>query len=217
MIKLHGFHRSSATYRVRIALHLKGLDYVSIEHDLARGEHRQPDYLCLNPQGLVPTLETDGLVLTQSQAIIEYLDEVYPHIPLLPADPRGKARVRALYQLIAADTHHVTSMRAGAYLRTRLGVDEQQVREWQHHWLRESFTAAERWLGSGPHGRFAHGDQPTLADIALVPQVHAARRLELGLAAWPNLLRVVENSLAEPAFARAHPENQAGQDFMVCA
>lgn len=207
MIKLHGFRRSSATYRVRIALNLKALEYVSIEHDLTRGEHRLPDYLHLNPQGLVPALETDGVVLTQSQAIIEYLDEVYPNAPLLPADHQGRARVRALYQLIAADTHHVTSMRAGIYLRTQLDADEQSVREWQHHWLRESFTAVETWLLNGPPGRFAHGNQPTLADIALIPQAYAAQRLELKLTPWPNLLRVVENSLAEPAFARAHPKS----------
>lgn len=210
MIRLHGFYRSSATYRVRIALNLKALEYVSVEHDLTQDEHRLAPYLRLNPQGLVPALEMDGVVLTQSQAIIEYLDEVYPHVPLLPPDPRGRARVRALYQLIAADTHHVTTMRAGAYLRIQQGANAQQVREWQHHWLSESFTALDALLGSSsPAGRFAHGNQPTLADIALVPQVYAAQRLGLELAPWPNLARVVENGQAEPAFIRAHPDNQS--------
>ncbi|WP_248796897.1 maleylacetoacetate isomerase [Pseudomonas sp. MWU13-2105] len=210
MIRLHGFYRSSATYRVRIALNLKALDYVSVEHDLTQGEHRLAPYLRLNPQGLVPALEIDGGVLTQSQAIIEYLDEVYPGVPLLPSTPRDRARVRALYQLIAADTHHVTAMRVGAYLRTQQGANEQQVREWQHHWLSESFSALEALLDSGgPAARFAHGNQPTLADIALVPQVYAARRLNLAIEPWPNLSRVVENALAEPAFIRAHPDNHA--------
>jgi len=210
VIKLHGFYRSSATYRVRIALNLKALDYIAVEHDLAQGEHRQAAYLRLNPQGLVPALELHGVVLTQSQAIIEYLDEVYPQTPLLPADPKGRARVRALYQLIAADTHHVTTLRVGHYLRTQHGADERQVRQWQHHWLSESFTAVEALLGdSAATGRFAHGDQPTLADIALAPQVYAAQRLELAIDPWPNLSRIVENSMAEPAFIRAHPNNQS--------
>ncbi|MFJ2687001.1 maleylacetoacetate isomerase [Pseudomonas sp. NPDC087342] len=210
MIRLHGFYRSSATYRVRIALNLKALDYISMEHDLTRGEHRQAPYLRVNPQGLVPALELHGLVLTQSQAIIEYLDEVYPQVPLLPPDPPGRARVRALYQLIAADTHHVTTLRVGHYLRTQHGADEHQVRQWQHHWLKESFTAIETLLDrSATTGRFAHGDHLTLADIALAPQVYAAQRLELPIDPWPNLARVVGNSMVEPAFIRAHPNNQA--------
>lgn len=210
MIRLHGFYRSSATYRVRIALNLKALDYISVEHDLTRDGHRQAPYLRLNPQGLVPALELHGVVLTQSQAIIEYLDEVYPNAPLLPQDPAGRARVRALYQLIAADTHHVTTLRVSHYLRTQQGADEHQVRQWQHHWLKESFTAIEALLGhSDMTGRFAHGDQPTLADIALVPQVYAAQRLELAIDPWPNLARIVGNAMVEPAFIRAHPNNQS--------
>lgn len=207
MIRLHGFHRSSATYRVRIALHLKGLEFECVEHDLVRGDHRLPAFAQVNPQALVPALEIDGLVLTQSLAIIEYLDEVYPYSLLLPSDPGGRARVRALFQVIGADTHHVTTLRVGHYLRAHLGAEERDVRAWQHHWLNESFTAVEKLLGnSALTGRFAHGDRPTLADIALVPQVYAAQRQGVSIDKWPQLARVVDSALAEPAFMRAHPQ-----------
>jgi maleylpyruvate isomerase len=212
LIKLHGFYRSSASYRVRIALNLKHIPYETLTHDLTLGEHRAPGYLAINPQGLLPAIEDEGAVLTQSAAIIEYLEERYPEPALLPADPLGRARVRALFQLIAADTHHVTSMRVSAYLKTRLEHHDTQVREWQHHWLTESFGALEALLAKSPHtGRFSHGDQPTLADIALVPQVYSARRLGLAFDAWPLIQRISDACSEESAFLQAHPDRHEEQ------
>jgi maleylpyruvate isomerase len=209
LIKLHGFYRSSASYRVRIALNLKRLPYQTLSHDLTQGAHRAPAYLAINPQGLLPALEDGDAVLTQSGAIIEYLEEQYPEPALLPADALGRARVRALFQLIAADTHHVTAMRVSAYLKTRLGHDDTQVREWQHHWLKQSFDALETLLANSPHtGRFSHGNQPTLADIALVPQLYSARRLGVAVDAWPLILRISDACNEESAFLQAHPDNQ---------
>lgn len=208
MIKLHGFYRSSASYRVRIALNLKGLAYENVSHDLDRGEHRESGYLAINPQGLLPTLEHDGVVLTQSLAILEYLDAVYPQSPLLPDDQLGRARVRALFQLIAADTHHVTSMRVSAYLKN-LGHSADEVRAWQHHWLTVSFDALEKLLTTNAAtGRFSHGDKPTLADIALAPQVYSAQRLGLQFDTRPVITRIYDSCLADPAFSLAHPDNR---------
>ncbi|MFM0736486.1 maleylacetoacetate isomerase [Paraburkholderia xenovorans] len=206
-MKLHGFYRSSASYRTRIALNLKGLAYETVSHDLTTGEHQAPSYLAINPQGLLPALEIDGAVLTQSGAIVEYLEERYPNPALLPADALARARVRALFQVIAADTHHVTSMRVGAYLKKRLEHDEAQLRAWQHHWLTQSFGAFEQLLTKSPAtGRFCHGDRPTLADLALVPQVFAARRLDLDIGRWPTLARIVEACQDEKGFQDAHPD-----------
>lgn len=208
MINLHGFYRSSASFRVRIALNLKGVAYEHVARDLDRGEHREPAYLARNPQGLVPALEVDGVMLTQSLAIIEYLEERYPQPPLLPTPAMARARVRALFQMVAADTHPVTSMRVGAYLKEQ-GFQDAELRAWQHHWLSSSFDALEALLSTDPGtGRFSHGDQPTLADLALVPQVYFARRVGLAMDAWPTIMRISDTCLAEPAFARAHPDRQ---------
>lgn len=207
-MKLHGFDRSSASFRVRIALNLKGIAYDTVNHDLARGAQRHSGYLAINPQGLLPALEDRGVVLTQSSAIIEYLDEIMPAPPLLPARPIDRARVRALAQIVAADTHHVTTRRVGAYLSARLGHDGAAVEAWQRHWLAESIGAFERLLAQDARtGRYCHGDTPTLADIFLVPQIVSAQRLGFDAHACPTVSRIVEACLRDPAFAQAHPDN----------
>jgi maleylacetoacetate isomerase len=186
---------------------LKGLDVETISHDLTRNAHHAPAYCAINPQGLVPTLEDGPLILPQSLAIIEYLDARWPDPPLLPSDEPGRARVRALAQMIAADTHPLASMRVASYLRTVLGQDEAAIRAWQHHWLHESFRAFEVHLEGHPsRGRFCHGDTPTLADIALVPQAVAALRLDFPLADYVAVTGVVDTCLDLPAFRRAHPD-----------
>jgi len=211
-MKLHGFHRSSASFRVRIALNLKGIAYETVTHDLSRGAHRLGEYTAINPQGLLPALEERGVTLTQSSAIVEYLDERVPAPPLLPDHPADRARVRALAQIIAADTHHVTTLRVGAFLRTQLGQDSGAVRGWQHHWLRESIAAFERLLATDERtGRYCHGDTPTIADIFLVPQIVSAQRLGFDVRAYPTVARIVAGCLREPAFARAHPDDASNQ------
>lgn len=208
LITLHGFQRSSASFRVRIALNLKRVEYRTVTHDLSMAEHRAPAYLTINPQGLLPALEDGSRILTQSLAIIEYLEARFPQPPLLPPDPAGAARVRALFQVIAADTHALASMRVGAYLKQRLGHDDAQVRAWQHHWIGQSFDALETLLSRDPStGEFSHGDRPSLADIALVPQAHTAGRNGLELGAWPTISRISDACLRLPAFAQAHPDH----------
>lgn len=208
LITLHGFQRSSASFRVRIALNLKRVEYRTVTHDLSLAEHRAPAYLTINPQGLLPALEDGSRILTQSLAIIEYLEARFPQPSLLPPDPAGAARVRALFQVIAADTHALASMRVGAYLKQRLGHDDAQVRAWQHHWIGQSFDALETLLSRDPStGEFSHGDRPSLADIALVPQAHTAGRNGLELGAWPTISRISDACLRLPAFAQAHPDH----------
>lgn len=208
MIKLHDFYRSSASFRVRIALNLKDVPYERVAHDLDHGAHREHSYIRVNPQGLLPSLEIDGAVLTQSLAIIEYLDARYAQLPLLPPDELGRARVRALFQLIAADTHPITGMRLGRYLKDSLQHSDADLRRWQHHWLAESFTALEALLtASADTGRFSHGEHPTLADIALVPQVYSAKRQHLAFDAWPTVSKIYDTCLSLPAFKRAHPDS----------
>lgn len=207
---LHGFHRSSASFRVRIALNLKEIAYQTVTHDLTQGAHRVASYLAVNPQGLLPALEDHGVTLTQSSPIIEYLDEHVPSPALLPAGAADRARVRALAQIIAADTHHVTTMRVSAYLKTRLGCDNAGVQAWQHHWLKESFGAVECALARDPRtGRYCHGDTPTIADIFLVPQAVSAQRLGFDVDAYPTIARIVAACLRVPAFAQAHPDYPA--------
>jgi maleylacetoacetate isomerase len=206
---LHGYYRSSAAFRVRIALNLKNIDYDSVPHHLRRNEQRAADYLRLNPQGLVPTLEIGGLVLSQSLAIIEYLDETMPSPPLLPTDPAGRARVRALAQVVACDIHPVDNLRVLRYLRRSLGHDETAVQTWYNHWIAEGFAAFEAMLaGSNQTGRFCHADAPTVADICLVPQVVNSQNYKLDLQPYPTIRRVYEACMALPAFERALPGNQ---------
>lgn len=207
-MRLHGYYRSSAAFRVRIALNLKGLDYEQAFHHLRRSEQRAPAYLALNPQGLVPALEDDGRLLTQSLAIIEYLDETRPEPALLPADPAGRARVRALAQLIACDIHPIDNLRVLRYLRQELGQPEDKVQAWYNHWIAQGFEAFEALLARGPAGPFCHGDTPGLADICLVPQVFNSKTFDLDLSPYPRLRRVADACQALPEFERAFPANQ---------
>src|SRR5579863_9942016 len=176
-MKLYGFFRSSAAFRARIALNLKGIAYDQSPIHLRRNEQQKDDYLSLNPQGLVPTLDDGGHLLTQSLAIIEYLEEIHPNPPLLPKEPVARARVRSLAQAIACDIHPIDNLRVLRYLAKPLGHDDKAVEEWFNHWITVGFTGLERTLASdGQAGQFCHGDRPTLADICLVPQVFNAQR-----------------------------------------
>jgi maleylpyruvate isomerase len=209
-MKLYDYFRSSAAYRVRIALNLKGLELESRRSvHLRKGEQRAADYRSVNPQGLVPALVDGDNVLTQSLAIIEYLDETRPEPPLLPADPAGRARVRAIAQAIACDIHPLNNLRVLKYLVGPLGVTDAQKDEWYRHWVRAGFEALEGMLTpAAGTGQFCHGDRPTLADVVLVPQVYNAERFDIDAAAYPTIHRIAEACRAMPAFAAAAPELQ---------
>lgn len=208
-MRLHTFFRSSTSHRVRIALNVKGLRAEPVFHNLPRDEHKAPDYLSVNPQGFVPALEDAGLIVTQSLAIIEYLDEVHPEPRLLPDDPAGRARVRALSLLIACDIHPLQNLRVLRLLESRFGCDETAKKEWCRHWIEESFLALEARLSREPEtGRYCHGRTVTMADACLVPQVVSARRFETDLTPYPTIRRINEACLELPAFVAAMPENQ---------
>jgi maleylpyruvate isomerase len=207
-MKLHGYFRSSASYRVRIALNLKGLSAEHLPHHLRKGEQRDPGYLAINPQGLVPTLQDDrGTILTQSLAIIEWLDEIHPTPPLLPKDPLRRAHVRAFAQVIACDTHPVQNLKVLARLR-ELGLPEEKVTGWAAWANREGLSACETLI-AGETGPFCFGAAPTLADLCLVPQLANARRFGVDLAAYPRLLRAETAAKDLKAFADAAPERQS--------
>lgn len=210
-MKLHGYWRSSAAWRVRIALHIKELDWVSSPVHLVRdgGEQHRPEFLRLNPQGLVPALETDAGVFTQSLAIIEYLEETHPEPPLLPADPAGRARVRGLAQLVASDIHPLNNLRVLQYLRDRLDIAEEARDAWYRHWVMEGLRALETRLASETAtGVFCHGDRPGLADCCLVPQLYNARRYACPLDGFPTLLRIAAACGERQAFRRAEADAQ---------
>jgi maleylacetoacetate isomerase len=210
-MKLYTYFRSSAAYRVRIALNLKGLPYEAVPVHLLRngGEQRQADYLALNPAGLVPALEDSGAVLTQSLAIIEYLDETHSEPALLPGDALNRARIRALAQTIACDIHPINNLRVLQYLDRELGMTEAQKKAWYRHWVEEGLGAVEAMLTREPRsGRFCFGDTPTLADLCLVPQVFNARRFHCSTAHIPTVLRIVEACEALDAFRLAAPDQQ---------
>ncbi|MCC5968645.1 MAG: maleylacetoacetate isomerase [Pararhodobacter sp.] len=208
--RLHNFFRSSTSTRVRIALNLKGLSYGYVPYLLRKGETRTPEYLARNPQGLVPTLELeDGTSLTQSLAIIEWLDETHPAPPLLPADSLGRARVRALSFMIACEIHPLNNLRVLFRLRDQFGADEAAQKEWFTHWVNLTFDALEVELAdNAPTGRFCHGEVPTLADICLYAQVWNNRRFDIPLEPWPNIKRVFAALDELPAFHDAAPPNQ---------
>ncbi|NGX14878.1 maleylacetoacetate isomerase [Wenzhouxiangella sp. XN24] len=210
--RLHGYWRSSAAWRVRIALNLKGVEWSATPVHLVRGggEQRQPAFLRLNPQGLVPALEIDGLVLTQSLAIIEYLEETRPAPALLPPDPAGRARVRSLAQLVASDIHPLNNLRVLQQLEGRFGLDAAQRRDWYCHWVEEGLRALEKRIAAAPEtGRFCHGDAPGLADCCLVPQLYNARRYGCSLEGLPELLRIEAACAVLPAFTAAAADAQA--------
>jgi maleylacetoacetate isomerase len=209
-MKLYDYFRSSAAYRVRIALNLKGIAAERAYVHLRKGEQRSEDYLRMNPQGLLPALVTDdGTVLTQSLAIIEYLDETVPSPPLLPKTAIERARVRSLAQAIACDIHPIDNLRVLRYLLNTVGVEEAQKDAWYKYWIDVGLEALEALVARDPAtGLFCHGDAPTLADICLVPQLSNARRTDLDLSPYPTLLRIDANCQALPAFADAAPSKQ---------
>ena len=209
-MKLYDYFRSSAAYRVRIALNLKGVAPERVYVHLRRGAQRADDYLAVNPQGLVPALVTDeGDVLTQSLAIVEWLDETHPRPPLLPADASGRARVRSLAQAIACDIHPLNNLRVLNYLTGTLGATDAQKDGWYRYWCDVGLEALETRLArERSTGAFCHGDEPTLADVCLVPQLANARRVDLDLAPYPTLLRIESACAALPAFANAAPARQ---------
>ncbi len=211
MLRLYSYWRSSAAYRVRIALALKGLDYETIAIHLVRdgGEQHQPGYRALNPQGRVPLLEHDGIVISQSLAILEYLEETFPKTPILPQTAAARARVRSLAQLIACDLHPLNNLGVLKYLRNTLEIDPEAADAWYRHWIQVGFEALERRLeGEAETGRFCHGDAPTMADLCLVPQVYNARRYGVDLSEFPGIVAIDAACTALPAFEVAAPENQ---------
>lgn len=207
-MKLYTYFRSSAAYRVRIALNLKGLAYDAVPVHLLKdgGQHKAPAYLALNPQGLVPALEDHGHPLTQSLAIIEYLEETHPLPPLLPPEAVGRARVRAFAQTIACDIHPLNNLRILKHLRKEFGQDDEGVNAWARTWIAAGFDALERMLEPGQ--AFCFGDTPTLADICLAPQMVNARRVGTDLTPYPNLCAIDARCRALPAFQAAEPGNQ---------
>ena len=204
-MKLYNYFRSSASFRVRIALQLKGLSYEYVPVHIARGDHKLPAYAGISADQLVPALETDGHVLSQSMAIIEYLDETHPQPPLLPADPLGRARVRALAQSIACEIHPLNNLRVLKYLVRDLKVDEEAKNTWYRHWVREGLEAFERQLAQGPSSTYCHGNTPTLADCCLVPQIFNGQRFKVNFDGLPRTMAAFEACMKLEAFQRAQP------------
>jgi maleylacetoacetate isomerase len=208
-MKLYTFFRSSAAFRVRIALNLKGLQYESLPKAFARNEHRAPDYLALNPQGLIPALAIDGVVLSQSLAIIEYLNDRHPAPPLLPEDPIDRARVRSMAMTIACEIHPLNNLRVLNYLRDQLKQDDSGIGTWYRHWVTEGFRGLEVQAREfSANGRYCFGDAVSLADVLLVPQMFNARRFKTDLTAFPTLVGISTHLETLPAFATARPEVQ---------
>lgn len=209
MLKLYGYFRSSASYRVRIALNLKGLGYEQVSIHLARGKQYEPEFAAISPQNLVPVLEHDGKRLYQSLAIIDYLDEKFPPPPLLPKEPLARNRVRSLALISACEIHPLNNTRVLAYLGDTLKLTEEQKNAWYRHWVTTGFSALERRLSTEEEtGKFCHGDAPGFADIVLVPQVANAVRYKVDLEPFPVIRRINENCLALEAFRKAMPQNQ---------
>lgn len=203
-IRLYDYWRSSAAYRVRIALNLKGVAYEAVDTSLLHGEQRDPDYLARNPQGLVPMLEVDGLRLTQSLAIIDWLEATYPDPRLIPAEPAARAAEISKAMIVAADIHPINNLRILKYLKTELGQSQGAIDQWARHWVIEGFTALEAL--ADPDQPFLGGAQPGIADVFLVPQMANARRVATPLEAFPKLVAIDARATALEPFARAHPD-----------
>jgi maleylacetoacetate isomerase len=208
-MKLYNFHRSSASYRVRIVANVKGIEYDYVPIDLAHGGSRAASFEALNPQGRVPALEENGKLVGQSLAICEYLEETHPNPPMLPSDPLGRARVRALALAVACEIHPIGGGRAQSYLAKEFKASDEQRAQWSRHWMVEGFHAIEVMLaGSKDTGRFSHGNSPTIADAFLVPQVYNARLAKVEMAEFPTILRICDECDRVEAFERARPERQ---------
>lgn len=204
-MKLHNYFRSSASFRVRIALGLKGLPYEYVPVHLPRGDHKKPPFVDLSADTLVPLLEIDGEKLSQSMAIIEYLDETYPTPALLPSDALGRAKVRALAQSIACEIHPINNLRILKYLVRELKVEEEAKNAWYRHWCREGLLAFEKQLNQLPAATFCFGNTPTLADLCLVPQIFNAQRFQVNFEGLTRTLAAYEACMALPAFQNAQP------------
>ena len=208
-MKLYGYFRSSASYRLRIALNLKGIAYENVFIHLRKGEQFGADYVKLNPQAQLPSLEDGGRLLVQSPAILEYLEEAYPEVPLLPKDAAERARVRALAMVHGCDIHPIGNLRVLKYLADPMGLGQDKVEEWFNHWIALGFQGLEAMLGDDPGtGAFCHGDSPTLADVYLAPQVFNSKRFNLPLEPYPTLVRIYETCMAMEAFDKASPPKQ---------
>jgi maleylacetoacetate isomerase len=207
-VKLYTYFRSSAAFRVRIALNLKGLAYEPAFVHLGKGEHRQPAYAAVNPQGLLPALEVDGALLAQSIAIMEYLEEAHPQPPLLPKHPLGRARVRSLSLLVACEIHPLNNPRVLKYVKNTLGHSQEEVDAWYRHWIADGLAKLQAELARIGTGRHCHGDAPSMADCCLVPQVFNARRFECDLKPYPTVMRVFDACMRLEAFDRAQPSKQ---------
>jgi maleylpyruvate isomerase len=204
---LHAYWRSGTSYRTRIALELKGLAYEQAPVDLRAGVQAQPAFRALNPQGLVPTLEVDGGVLTQSMAILEWLEEEHPEPPILPSDRIARAHVRAMAAIVACDIHPLNNLRVLKSIKNDLGADDVAVSAWTARWITAGFTALEKLI-ERHGGDWAFGDSPTLADCCLIPQVYSARRFEVDVSSFPRILAVDARGSQHPAFQAAHPDRQ---------
>ena len=207
-MKLYTYFRSSAAFRVRIALNLKGLAYEPSFVHLANGEHLRPAYRAVNPQGLVPALQVDGALLAQSIAIMEYLEETHPRPPLLPADALGRARARGLALIVACEIHPLNNPRALKYVKHTLGHSQDEVDAWYRHWIADGLAKLEAELGRPGTGRYSHGEAPTMADCCLVPQIFNAKRFQCDLAPYPIVMRVFDACMQLEAFDRAQPVKQ---------
>lgn len=209
-VVLHGYHRSSASFRVRIALNLRQIEYENRPYHLRRGEQRDSAYLKVNPQGLVPTLEIDGLFLTQSLAIIDYLDNTRGGPSLHPTLPKDRAQVDALAQLIVCDIHPIDNLRVLQFLRTEFKHPEADIRHWYHHWIKTGFEAFEARIAPAYRpGNYCWGEQPTVADVCLIPQVVNALTYSLDLEPYPTIQAVFRTAMEAAAFTKALPENQS--------